>query len=101
MRLRGMSGMSLIPCRIQELLNQIDDELTSVLLTDPVPKPTSSKPNSATRAEADDQAAHSALHNPLGVLATAAEHSGEIGRVHSSSGLYLNSGSLSLPVTGL
>jgi hypothetical protein len=86
-------------CRIQELLNQIDDELTSVLLTEPVPKPTSStKPDSA-RAEADDQAAHSALHNPLGVLATAAHHSGELGRVNSSSGLYLNSGSLSLPVT--
>jgi hypothetical protein len=87
--------LELTPRRIQVLLNQMEDELTSVLLDRAVGGERlsvgSSDPTTSEQ-RAEDSATYSALHNPLGVLASAATtHTGGMLLHGGQSGLYWNS----------
>lgn len=75
--------------RIQSLLNCMEDELAALLAPDPRAR---QQPSGTSRAQrAEDSASHSALHNPLGVLATAATQPSGLLMHGGQSGLYWNS----------
>ncbi|WOO83955.1 Protein priB [Vanrija pseudolonga] len=73
---------------IQSLLNCMEDELAALLAPDPRSR---QQPSGTSRAQrAEDSASHSALHNPLGVLATAATQPSGLLMHGGQSGLYWN-----------